>query len=96
MTEDTVMKRQQQGLSVTNSDSMSPDKPFIPDKYNNLMNLKKLKSIKYFTKALLDIRSQEFSKEKVGSCANITSAVDSMIVCHKALSTYIEGDYLYI
>ena len=56
MREDKVMKRQQQGLAVPNSDSVKPAKPFIPDKYENLINLKKPKRIKYFTKALLEIR----------------------------------------
>ena len=31
------MKLQQRGLSVPNSDSVKPDKPLIPDKYNNSM-----------------------------------------------------------
>ena len=44
--EDKVMKQQQQGLAVPNSDSVNPAKSFIPDKYNNRTELKKLKSIK--------------------------------------------------
>ena len=51
MREDTVMKQQKQVLAVPNSDSVTPDKPFILDDYNNCMNLKKINRIKYFTKA---------------------------------------------
>ena len=61
MREDTVMKQQQWGLAVTNSDSVKPAKTFIPDKYKNLMKLKKLKRIKYFTKSLLELRVWGFS-----------------------------------
>ena len=43
MREDTFIKRQQQGLAVPNSDIVRPDKPSILDKYNNRMNLKKLR-----------------------------------------------------
>ena len=57
MREDTVMKRQQRGLAVPNSDIMNPEKPLIPYKYNNRMNLKKLNRIEYFTKALLELRA---------------------------------------
>ena len=71
---DKVMKRQQQGLAVPKSDSTNPAKSFITYKYNNWMELNKLKRIKYFTKALLELRSQGFSKEGVSSCANITAA----------------------
>ena len=84
----TVMKQQQQGISVTNSDIVNPAKPFIPDKYNNRMNLKKLKRIKYFTKALLELIARVFSEEEVRICANITASVEKLIVWHKALPTY--------
>ena len=60
------------------------------------MNLKKLKRIKYFTKALLELRARGFSEEAVSRCANITAAVEKLIVWHKELPTYIEGDELYI
>ena len=67
ISEDTVMKRQQQGPAVPNSDSVKPSKPLIPDKYNNRMNLKKLKRIKYSTKALLELRAQGFSEEELAA-----------------------------
>ena len=41
--ENKVMRIQQQGLAIPNSDSVKPAKPFIPDKYNNWMEMKKLK-----------------------------------------------------
>ena len=63
MREDKVMKRQQRGLAVPNLYSVKPAKPFIPDKYNNHMNLKKLNRIKYFTKAILELRDRGFSEE---------------------------------
>ena len=69
------MKLQQRGLSVPNSDSVKPDKPFIPDKYNNSMDLKKLKRINDFTKAPLELRGRGFSEDKVSSYENITAAV---------------------
>ena len=50
MREDKFMKQQQQDLAVPNSDSVKPNKPLIPDKYNNRMELKKIERIKYFTK----------------------------------------------
>ena len=53
MREDKVMKRQQQGLAVPNSDSVYPAKSFIPDKYKNRMEPKKIRRIKNFAKALL-------------------------------------------
>ena len=53
MREDKVTKQQKQGLAVPNPDSMNPAKPLIKDKYNNMMELKKPKSINHFTKALL-------------------------------------------
>ena len=43
MREDKATKRQQQDLSITNPDSLNPDKIFIPDQYNNQTELKKLK-----------------------------------------------------
>ena len=48
MMEDKFIKQQQQqqGLAVTNSDSVKPSKSFITDKYNNKTELKKLKRIK--------------------------------------------------
>ena len=48
--EDKFMKRQKLGLAVPNSYIMKPAKSLVPDKYNNQMELKKLKRIKYFTK----------------------------------------------
>ena len=44
--EDEAMELQEQGLAVPNSDSMNPTKLFIPDQYNNQMELKKLERIK--------------------------------------------------
>ena len=82
------MKRQQIGLDVPNPDSMKPANSFIPDKYINRTELNKIKRIKYFTKALLELRAQGFSEEEVSICDNITDAVEKMIVCHKALPTY--------
>ena len=71
-------------------------KTFIPDKYNNRMELKKLKRIKYFTKSLLELRTWGFSEEEVSRYANITSAAGNLIVWHQSLPTYIEGDSVYI
>ena len=82
------MKRQQQGLDVPNSDSVKPAKLFIPDKYKSKTEPNKLKRIKYFNKALLETRAWGFSEEETRICANITAAVDNMIVWHKALPTY--------
>ena len=58
--------------------------------------MKKLNRIKYFTKALQELRSWGFSEEEVNSCANIKSAVENLIVWHKSLPTYREGDEVYI
>ena len=96
MREDSVMRRQQQGISVTNLDSVKPSKPIIPDKYNNRMNLKKLKRMKYFNKALLELRAWSFSEAGVSSCANIKVSVEKMIMQNKALTTYREVDDVYI
>ena len=82
------MKQQQRGLAVRNPDSTKPDKSLIPDKYNNQIEMKKNEWIEYFTKALLELRAQVFSDEVVSICANITAAVEQLIVCHKALPTY--------
>ena len=60
------------------------------------MNLKKLKRIKYFTNALLELRAWGFSEEEVRSCSNIKAEVKKLIVWHKALSTYREGDEVSI
>ena len=46
MREYKVMKQQHQGIAVPNSDSVKPYKSFTPDKYNNEMELKKLKRMK--------------------------------------------------
>ena len=96
MREDKVMKRQQQDLAVPNSDSVKPNKPFIPDKYNNRMELKKIERIKCFTKELLETKAQGFSAEEVSRCANITSALEKLIFWHKQLPTYREGDVVNI
>ena len=77
------MKQKQQGLSVPNSYSAKTAKPIIPDKYNNCMNLKKLKRIKYFAKALLELRAWSFSEEEVIIFANITAELENMIMFHK-------------
>ena len=58
--------------------------------------MKKLMRINYFTKAILEIRDWWFSGEELNSCANITAAVENLIVWNKALPTYIEGDMMYI
>ena len=39
--ENKIMKIQQQGFAIPNSDSLKPAKPFIPDKYTNLMEQNK-------------------------------------------------------
>ena len=96
MREDKFMKRQQQGPTVPNLDSVKTAKSFIPDKYNNRMELNKLKRMKYFTKALLDLIGRVFSEQEVGSCFNIKSAVEKLILWHESLSTYREGDAMYI
>ena len=44
MREDKIVKQKQQYISVTNPYGVKSDIPFIPDKYNNLLELKKLKS----------------------------------------------------
>ena len=82
------MKWQQQVIDIPISDSVKPSKPFIPDNFNNRMELKKLERKKYFTKSLLDLRSSGFSGEEVSSCANITDSVEKLIVWHKVLTTY--------
>ena len=89
---DKFMRWQQRGLAVPNSDSVKPAKPFIPDKYNNRMELNKLKRLKYFNKSLLEIRDQSFSEEEVSSCANITAEMENLVMWNKALPTYREGD----
>ena len=58
--------------------------------------MKKLNRIKYFTKALLELRYREFSEDEVNSCANITSAVEKLIAWHNGLPTYREDDEVYI
>ena len=60
------------------------------------MNLKKINRIKYFTKALLELRSRGFSEEEVNSCSNITAAAEKLVVWQKSLPTYREVDELYI
>ena len=96
MREDIVMKRQQQGLAVPNSDSVMPVKPFISEKYYNQMNLKTLKRIKYFTKALLEPIAQGFGEEGVISCSNTAAAVEKLILWHKSPPTYREGGMVYM
>ena len=56
------MKPKKQGLAVPNSYSVNPAKPFILDKYNNRMNLKKIKRIQYITKVILELRARGFSE----------------------------------
>ena len=58
------MKQQKQSLAVPNSYNVKPAKPFIPDKYNNNIELKKLKRVNYFTIALLELRSWGFSENE--------------------------------
>ena len=58
--------------------------------------MKKLKSIKYCIKALLELRARGFSEEEASSCANITAALEKLIAWHKALPTYREGDAVNI
>ena len=96
MREDTVMKQQQRGLAVTNSDSVNSARIFIPNKYNTCMNLKKINRTKYFTKSLLEIRAWGFIAEELSSCANIIAAAEKLIMWHKSLPAYIEGDEVYI
>ena len=55
------------------------------------MELKKLRRVNYFTKALLELRSREFIKYDVSSCANIAAAVEKLILWYKAMPTYKEG-----
>ena len=90
------MKLQQQGLAIPNPDSVNTAKSFIPDKYKNRMKLNKFKRIKYFTKSLLEIRYQGFSEEEESSCAIILDAVEKLTAWQKVLTTYIEGDEVYI
>ena len=52
------------------------------------MEPKKLKRRKYFTNALLEIGVWVFIEEELRSCANIISAVEKLIVWHKAITTY--------
>ena len=42
MREYKVTERQQQGLVIIRSDRVKPSKPFIPDKYNDHMELNKI------------------------------------------------------
>ena len=49
------------------------------------MELKKLKRIKYFIKALLELIYQGFSEEEVSSSANITDTVEKLVLWHKSL-----------
>ena len=44
----------------------------------------------------MELRAQVFSEEEVRSCANITATVQNLIVWHKALPAYREGDVVYI
>ena len=46
------------------------------------MELNKTRRIKYFTKALLEIRAQGFSEEEVSRCANINAAAENLILWH--------------
>ena len=46
MREYKVIKLLQEGLALPNSYSAKPSKPFIPDKYKNWVELKKLDRIK--------------------------------------------------
>ena len=60
------------------------------------MELNKIKRINYFTKSLLELRDGVFSEYEVSICANIKVAVENLILWHKALPTYREGDVVYI
>ena len=88
MKEDKFTKRQQQCLAVSNLYSVKPSKSFIPDHYNNWVELKKLRRIKYFTKALLELRAWGFNEGEGISCDNITAAVEKLILWQKSLPTY--------
>ena len=90
------MKQKQQGIAVPNSYIVKPDKSFIPDKFNNQMELKKINRIKYSTKALLELRDWGFSEEDVSRCANITDVVEKLIVWNESLPTYRGGEAVYI
>ena len=46
MREDKAIKLQQQSLDVPNAGTVKPDKPFISDKYNNQVELKKFMMMK--------------------------------------------------
>ena len=96
MKEYKVTKQQQQELSVPSSDCVKPDKPFIPDKYSCQIELKKLNGKNYFNKAFLELGYQGFGEKDVRRCANITATVENIIVWHKVLPTYTEGDVVYI
>ena len=50
MREDKVTKQQQQGLAITNPDSVNQDKQLIPYKYNNRTEQNKLNSKELSTK----------------------------------------------
>ena len=90
------MKQQKQSLAVPNSYNVKPAKPFISDKYNNNIELKKLKRVNYFTTALLELRSWGFSENEGISCTNIKTTVEKLTVWHKALPTYRESGDVYI
>ena len=60
------------------------------------MDQKKIKRIKYFTKELLELRDRGFSEEGLISCDNITAVLEKLIVWHKELTSYREGDVAYI
>ena len=82
------MKQEQLSIAVPNPDSVKTSKPFIPYKYNNRIELKKLKMEKYFTKALVELRSWGFSEEEVNICTNITAAVEKISVRHNSMPAY--------
>ena len=44
----------------------------------------------------MEMRAQGFSKEELSICDNITAAVEKLVLCHKALTIYIESDTVYI
>ena len=44
----------------------------------------------------MELISWSFSEEEASSCSNIPAAVEMLVVWHKAMPTYIEGDSVYI
>ena len=44
----------------------------------------------------MELGARGFSEDEVSSCANITSEVEKIILLHREINTYREGDAVYI